>query len=89
MSKQRLEVMRDSNDGFYIAEKDLEIRGPGEMSGTRQSGSLQFKIADLLRDKAMLPAVKQASIALLAEDPAAADMLVKRWLMEPELLGQL
>ena len=89
MSKQRLEVMRDSNDGFYIAEKDLEIRGPGEMSGTRQSGSLQFKIADLLRDKAMLPAVKQASITLLAEDPAAADMLTKRWLREPGLLGQV
>ncbi len=89
VSRQRLEVMRNSNDGFYIAERDLEIRGPGEMSGTRQSGSAQFRIADLLRDKAMLPEVKQTAITLLAENHAAADLLVKRWLREPELMGQL
>lgn len=50
----RLQVLRDSNDGFVIAQKDLEIRGPGELLGTRQTGNAEFKVADLLRDQAMI-----------------------------------
>ena len=84
LGKQRLDVMRQSNDGFYIAERDLEIRGPGEVLGTRQSGSLQFKIADLLRDRAMLPAVTRTSLRLLAENRDGAETIVRRWIKNPE-----
>ena len=55
----RLQVLRDSNDGFVIAQKDLEIRGPGELLGTRQTGNAEFKVADLLRDQAMIPEVQR------------------------------
>ncbi len=61
-AQKRLQVLRDSNDGFVIAQKDLEIRGPGELLGTRQTGNAEFKVADLLRDQAMIP----MSSALLA-----------------------
>ncbi|NMM55649.1 helicase-related protein, partial [Paenibacillus aquistagni] len=56
IGRQRLGIMRETNDGFVIAEKDLELRGPGEMLGTRQTGLLQFKVADLMRDADLLPA---------------------------------
>jgi ATP-dependent DNA helicase RecG len=59
--KERLQVMRDSTDGFVIAEKDLELRGPGEVLGTRQTGMINFRIADLQRDEALLNGVKQAA----------------------------
>jgi ATP-dependent DNA helicase RecG len=57
--QKRLQVLRDSNDGFVIAQKDLEIRGPGELLGTRQTGNAEFKVADLLRDQAMIPEVQR------------------------------
>ena len=88
-SRERLEVMRQSNDGFFIAEKDLEIRGPGEIFGSRQSGAVQFRIADLMRDRAMLPDVRVASIRLMKEHPDAAEILVNRWTRDPEKLGQV
>lgn len=88
-SRQRLEVMRQSNDGFYIAEKDLEIRGPGELLGARQSGTLQFRIADLMRDQDMLPDVRKASLELMAEHRDQADLLVRRWIRDPERIGQV
>ena len=87
-SKARLDVMRTSNDGFYIAEKDLEIRGPGELLGTRQSGALQFRIADLMRDQAMLPEVKEISLLLMQDDRATAEKLVRRWISDPQRSGQ-
>jgi ATP-dependent DNA helicase RecG len=62
--------MVDTNDGFVIAEKDLEIRGPGEMEGTRQSGVLLFKLANLVEDKIMLEAAKNVVAHLFATDPA-------------------
>ena len=58
----RLQVLRDSNDGFVIAQKDLEIRGPGELLGTRQTGNAEFKVADLLRDQAMIPEVQRLNV---------------------------
>ncbi|MBN0394661.1 ATP-dependent DNA helicase RecG, partial [Pseudomonas aeruginosa] len=58
-AQKRLQVLRDSNDGFVIAQKDLEIRGPGELLGTRQTGNAEFKVADLLRDQAMIPDVQR------------------------------
>ncbi|KRG87380.1 ATP-dependent DNA helicase RecG [Stenotrophomonas daejeonensis] len=79
MARQRLETMRQTNDGFLIAEKDLELRGPGELLGTRQTGLAAFRIADLARDAALLPAVHALAERLLRESPAVADRVVARW----------
>nr|WP_263858604.1 ATP-dependent DNA helicase RecG [Coralloluteibacterium stylophorae] len=79
MARERIEAMRASNDGFVIAEKDLALRGPGELLGARQTGLAGFRIADLARDAALLPAVRDCADVLLAEDPARADRLVARW----------
>ena len=79
MARERLEVMRASTDGFLIAEKDLELRGPGELLGTRQTGLASFRVADLVRDAALLPDVHAAADALLAQSPDLADRLVERW----------
>ena len=89
LSKERLEVMRQSNDGFFIAERDLEIRGPGELLGTRQSGAMQFRIADLMRDQEMLPMVREASLTMMREHRDKASILVNRWIKDPEKLGQV
>ena len=88
-SRERLEVMRQSNDGFFIAEKDLEIRGPGELLGVRQSGALQFRIADLMRDQSMLERVRQVSREIMTARRDDADRLVSRWIREPERIGQV
>ncbi len=79
MARERLEVMRASTDGFLIAEKDLALRGPGELLGTRQTGLASFRVADLVRDAALLPDVQAAAETLLAEHPVLADRLVARW----------
>jgi ATP-dependent DNA helicase RecG len=80
LARERLAVMRESNDGFRIAEKDLELRGPGEVVGTRQTGQLSFRVADLARDAAVMPDVAKAADWLLEHDPRAADALVARWI---------
>ncbi len=78
---RRLSTLRESQDGFYIAEQDLNLRGPGELLGTRQTGLVQLKIADLERDQDLLPQVGQLTRALLAE-PDRAQILVQRWLAQ-------
>ena len=78
-ARQRLEVLRQTTDGFLIAEKDLELRGPGELLGTRQTGLAGFRIADLARDAGLLPAVHQAADRLLADHAEAAGRIVERW----------
>ncbi|MDD7805874.1 MAG: ATP-dependent DNA helicase RecG [Endozoicomonas sp. (ex Botrylloides leachii)] len=83
-SKERLLVMRNSSDGFVIAEKDLEIRGPGEVLGTRQTGLVQFKIADLERDNDLLAEVRWAAQALMHQTPNLAEPLMTRWLSGSE-----
>ncbi|MCC4634515.1 ATP-dependent DNA helicase RecG [Xanthomonas dyei] len=80
MARQRLETMRQTNDGFVIAEKDLELRGPGELLGTRQTGLASFRIADLARDASLLPRVQVLAERLLAEAPEIADRVVARWI---------
>ncbi len=80
MAKQRLETMRQTNDGFVIAEKDLELRGPGELLGTRQTGLAAFRVADLARDADLLPFVHRVAERLLQESPQLADRLVDRWI---------
>ncbi len=73
-------ILRDSSDGFVIAEKDLELRGPGELMGTRQTGAVHFKIADLARDADLLDAVQLAGAQLYTESPHAIQPLCDRWL---------
>lgn len=79
VARERIGVMRDTNDGFKVAQKDLELRGPGEVLGTRQTGLMQLKIADLVRNADLLPMVIEISDAMLASKPAHADALVRRW----------
>jgi ATP-dependent DNA helicase RecG len=79
LAKQRLETMREINDGFLIAERDLQLRGPGELLGTRQTGELGFRIADLARDAHLLPAVQKVGAAMLKEHADLAARLVSRW----------
>ncbi|MBV6820589.1 ATP-dependent DNA helicase RecG [Rahnella sp. PD12R] len=81
-AQKRLQVLRDSNDGFVIAQQDLEIRGPGELLGTRQTGSAEFKVADLLRDQAMIPEVQRIARYLQQQFPDHAKALIERWLPE-------
>jgi len=66
---ERIKAMKTSQDGFYLAEKDLQIRGPGDMAGVRQSGMPEFKLADLLRDRDLLGAARRQAMALIKEDP--------------------
>ena len=79
LARQRLQTMRETSDGFVIAEKDLELRGPGELIGTRQTGLPNFRIADFARDAALLPQVRELADRLLVEAPDAADRVIARW----------
>jgi ATP-dependent DNA helicase RecG len=80
MARARLDVMRETGDGFRIAEKDLELRGPGELLGTRQTGQIEFRVADLARDAHLLPAVQRVGEAMLRDHPDAAQRLIARWI---------
>jgi ATP-dependent DNA helicase RecG len=82
-ARERLKIMCATNDGFKIAEKDLELRGPGDIEGTRQSGALNFKLASLLQDKQWLDAAKNMAQQLLSEDPdlnSATNLRLKAFL---------
>ena len=78
-ARQRLAVLRDTNDGFVVARKDLELRGPGEVLGTRQTGLLQLRVADLIRDADLLPSVQKLAETLLREGSDRVDALIRRW----------
>ncbi|EOW6734981.1 ATP-dependent DNA helicase RecG [Cronobacter dublinensis] len=80
----RLQVLRDSNDGFVIAQKDLEIRGPGELLGTRQTGNAEFKVADLLRDQAVIPQVQRIARHIHEQYSEHAQALIERWMPETQ-----
>ncbi|MEP5286525.1 MAG: ATP-dependent DNA helicase RecG, partial [Alloalcanivorax venustensis] len=79
-AKKRLAVMRDTSDGFVIAEEDLKLRGPGEWLGTRQTGDLAFRIADLVRDEALMAPAREVAAALLEQYPDRVERLLRRWL---------
>ena len=79
LARERLETMRQTHDGFVIAEKDLELRGPGELLGTRQTGLAAFRVADLGRDAGLLPLVRDLADQLLGQSPEIADRIVARW----------
>jgi len=80
LAKERLEIMRTTNDGFVIAEKDLELRGPGEVLGTRQAGIPDFRIANLKRDSYLLSKIQTIATQLIENNPKNVELLIKRWL---------
>jgi ATP-dependent DNA helicase RecG len=80
LARQRLETLRESNDGFVIAETDLRLRGPGELLGTRQTGEMGFRVANIVRDAALLPAVQRVGSALMRGHPLLARRLLERWI---------
>jgi ATP-dependent DNA helicase RecG len=88
-AKSRLKVIHDSTDGFKIAEADLKIRGPGEVLGTKQTGDMQFKVADLLRDTALLPQVQQCANLIEQQHPDAIKPLVERWIGRKQVYQQV
>lgn len=88
-ARKRLNALRNSNDGFEIAQIDLEIRGPGEVFGTRQTGELQFRIADLVRDQAMLPQIQSTADLLLADYPETIELLTSRWIRQAAVFVQV
>lgn len=79
-ANKRLDVLRQSNDGFVIAQKDLEIRGPGEVLGTKQTGAVDFKIADLVRDQHLIPETQELALYIHNNYSANAQAIIKRWL---------
>ncbi|OOF45427.1 ATP-dependent DNA helicase RecG [Rodentibacter trehalosifermentans] len=85
VSQKRLQVLRDSQDGFVISEKDLEIRGPGEVLGTKQTGVAEFKVANLMRDRKMIPMVQHYAKQLIQQYPDVAESLIQRWLNQKEI----
>jgi ATP-dependent DNA helicase RecG len=79
-ARDRLDILRETSDGFQIAERDLELRGPGDVLGTRQTGLMQLRIADLVRDQALLPAVSRAADEILSGSSECAEPLIRRWI---------
>ncbi|WP_434357898.1 ATP-dependent DNA helicase RecG [Parasalinivibrio latis] len=79
-ASKRLGVLRESNDGFVIAQRDLEIRGPGELLGTKQTGMVEFKIADLIRDQHLIPEVQKLARYVHEKFPENAKAIIERWL---------
>jgi ATP-dependent DNA helicase RecG len=79
-ARERLKAMAETNDGFEIARRDLEIRGPGEFLGARQSGAALLRFADLATDGVLLDWARQTAALMLARHPALAERHVARWL---------
>ena len=89
LARERLAVMRSTNDGFEVARRDLELRGPGELLGTRQTGLAQMRVADLLRDADLLPKVQIAAETLLRDWPSHVAPLIRRWVGSAEQYGRV
>ena len=88
-AKTRIDTMRNTNDGFKIAQVDLEIRGPGEVLGTRQTGMLQLRIANIMRDQDLIPLVQECAKQLLKDYPKNVDAVIQRWLGSSTEYGQV
>ena len=88
-AKTRIDTMRNTNDGFKIAQVDLEIRGPGEVLGTRQTGMLELRIANIMRDQDLIPLVQETAKQLLQDHPKNADAVIQRWLGRSTEYGQV
>lgn len=89
VARERLGVMRSTNDGFEISRRDLELRGPGELLGTRQTGLMQMRVADLLRDADLLPKVQHTAELMLAANEANIAPLLRRWTARGEEFGKV
>jgi len=89
VARARLTAIRDSNDGFEIAQRDLELRGPGELLGTRQAGLAQLRVAELVRDSDLLPEVREAATRIAAEFPDRIPALIGRWIGSREQYGRV
>jgi ATP-dependent DNA helicase RecG len=89
LAKERLAVMRETNDGFKIAQRDLELRGPGEVLGTKQTGDMTLRVADLLRDSDLLPTIQQAAQIISERHAERVPLLIKRWLGKNEEYGHV
>jgi ATP-dependent DNA helicase RecG len=89
IARQRLGVMRETNDGFEISRRDLELRGPGELLGTRQTGLMQMRVADLVRDSDLLPRVQETAELMLAANEANIAPLLRRWTGQGERFGKV
>ncbi|MEZ9296970.1 ATP-dependent DNA helicase RecG [Vibrio splendidus] len=87
-AQKRLGVLRESNDGFVIAQRDLEIRGPGELLGTKQTGLADFKIADLVRDQRLIPEVQRIARHIHDSYPDNAKAIINRWLGERDVYSK-
>jgi ATP-dependent DNA helicase RecG len=89
MARARLAAIRETNDGFVIARRDLALRGAGELLGLRQTGLAQLRVADLSRDADLLEPVREAARQLLAASPERVVALRERWIGEAERYGRV
>lgn len=89
VARERLSVMRETNDGFEISRRDLELRGPGELLGTRQTGLMQMRVAELVRDADLLPKVQEVAELMLRENEANIAPLLRRWIGQGERFGKV
>jgi ATP-dependent DNA helicase RecG len=89
MARARLATIRDTTDGFRIARRDLELRGPGELLGRRQTGLAQLRVADLSRDADLLSAVRAAAALMIESNPQCVTALRMRWIGEREQYGRV
>ena len=89
LARSRLAVLRDTNDGFVVAQRDLELRGPGELLGTRQTGLPDYRIANLVCDAGLMPQVQIAAESMRADSPGTADAIVTRWLGDAGRYGKV
>ena len=89
IAKERLAVLRDTNDGFVVAQRDLELRGPGELLGTRQTGLPDYRVADLVRDSDLMPQVQITAEAIQKSSAEQAAAIVRRWLGDAGRYGKV
>ncbi|MEW6167979.1 MAG: ATP-dependent DNA helicase RecG [Pseudomonadota bacterium] len=89
MARARLETLRATTDGFAIAQRDLELRGPGELLGRRQTGDIGMKLADPVRDAPLVAPLQKLADRWLATEPRLAQLLIRRWVGDPERYAQV
>jgi ATP-dependent DNA helicase RecG len=89
LARSRLAVLRETNDGFVVAQRDLELRGPGELLGTRQTGLPDYRVANLVRDAELMPGVQVAAETIQRASPGTAEAIVRRWLGDAGRYGKI